>query len=257
MGVDGAALASSLSGIPALAVYFPFFFRRKIRALLVESAYRFDFSIFKSFAKIGLPSGVDGVLMHCSFLLFMKIAGLVSITALASTNIIITIIAISFMPGLSFGVTATTIFGQSMGRRKQILASLAVFRSAKFAAIIMSIMGILFIIFGNEILFIFTNDPKIIAATYPCLVIAALAQPADAYQMVFSSALRGAGHTLWVLIVYSIISYGIMLPLAYYLAIMTSFSSIGLWLAFTVWLYLLAISFIWKFSRNEWKGIVI
>jgi putative MATE family efflux protein len=157
LGVDGAAIASALSGLPAICILLLFFFKKNIRYYLRKSHYQFDLSILKTANSIGLPSAIDGSLTNIAFMVFNKFAGLIGIDALAAFQIIISIISLSFMPGFAFGVAATTILGQAMGAGKFQLAKLGTFRSARFSAILMGIMGILFIVFGKEIINVFST----------------------------------------------------------------------------------------------------
>lgn len=157
------------------------------------------------------------------------------------------------MPGFAFGVAATTILGQAMGAGKYQLAKLGTFRSARFSAILMGIMGILFIVFGKEIIRIFSDDPAVIIETFPALIVISLVQVGDAYHMVFGSALRSAGLVVWVLKVYAFISYIIMLPIAYLLGVYFQLGSLGLWSAISIWLICLSVIFVWKFNQGDWK----
>lgn len=253
MGVDGAAIASALSGVPAILILLVFFFRKNIRYYLKKSNYQFDFTILRTANSIGLPSAIDGSLTNIAFMVFNKFAGMIGLNALAAFQIIISIISLSFMPGFAFGVAATTILGQAMGAGKYQLAKLGTFRSARFSAILMGIMGILFIVFGKEIIRIFSDDPAVIIETFPALIVISLVQVGDAYHMVFGSALRSAGLVVWVLKVYAFISYIIMLPIAYLLGVYFQLGSLGLWSAISIWLICLSVIFVWKFNQGDWK----
>lgn len=253
LGVDGAAIASALSGLPAICILLLFFFKKNIRYYLRKSHYQFDLSILKTANSIGLPSAIDGSLTNIAFMVFNKFAGLIGIDALAAFQIIISIISLSFMPGFAFGVAATTILGQAMGAGKFQLAKLGTFRSARFSAILMGIMGILFIVFGKEIINVFSTEASVLKETYPALIVISLVQVGDAYHMVFGSALRSAGLVVWVLKIYAFISYIIMLPIAYALGVYFQFGSLGLWSAISIWLLCLSLIFVWKFNQGDWK----
>ena len=253
LGVDGAAIASALSGLPAVLILLIFLFKKNIRYYLKKSNFQFDLSILRTANSIGLPSAIDGSLTNIAFMIFNKFAGLIGLNALAAFQIIISIISLSFMPGFAFGVAATTILGKGMGAGKFQLAKLGTFRSASFSGILMGIMGILFIVFGKEIIGLFSNESAVIKETYPALVVIALVQVGDAYHMVFGSALRSAGLVFWVLKMYAFISYVIMLPTAYFLGIYLGLGSTGLWSAISLWIVFLSAVFVWKFNQGDWK----
>lgn len=157
------------------------------------------------------------------------------------------------MPGVSFGISAMTILGQSMGAKKFLLAKVAVFRSANYSALFMGLMGIVFILFGHSIIGLFTDSVDLIQETYPALAIISIVQIGDAYHMVFGFSLKGAGLMKYVLIAYTLISYFVMLPTAYLLGIYLKLGTVGLWSSVFLWLFGLAIIFFYKFNKGDWK----
>ena len=257
MGVEGAALSSNLAGGISLLVYVFHLLRKEFRPYAVLRRPIFEMESAKEILYISFPPGLENLLMHSAFLLFYRIAGMIGTTSVASTNILISVMSISFMPGFSFGIAATTLLGQSMGAGKFRLAKQAVFRSAIFSAITMGTMGILFILTGPNLVGLFTDDPKVLAETAIPLVLVALFQTGDAIHMVMSSALRGAGLVYFVMGIYAVVSYFIMLPLGYFLGVVLEFGTAGLWASFCVWLLVLASTFLYKFTRGDWvKGKV-
>lgn len=257
MGVKGAALASSLSSVPALLVVLFYFFRKDVIIFFRYPIFSPSFKIIKELCVVGFAPAVEGTLVNFSFSGFYKIAGMISTTSLASASVVITCLSLSFMPGFSFGIAATTILGQAMGQGKKRLAYEGTMRSATFSAIVMGSMGLFFIIFGKWLIGFFTDVPAVISEAYPALCIVALIQVGDAYHMVVGSALRSAGMMYWVMGVYLVVSFVIMLPLAYFLGIVLGWGTPGIWAAFFIWILLLAVLFVRKFRKKEWINIRI
>ncbi|MCP5501250.1 MAG: MATE family efflux transporter [Leptospiraceae bacterium] len=252
LGIDGAGIASSLSGGIGLLVFISFLFTKKIQRYFQLSKIIPDFSILKESLFLGLPPAMDGLLTNMAFLLFNKLAGLIGVHSLAASNIIFSIMSLSFMPGFSFGVAATTILGQAIGRKSPFTGIVGVYRSAHYSALLMGIMGLIFIVFGKEIISLFTTETFVIQATYPALILVSLVQVGDAYHMVMGSALRTVGLVYWVMFVYIICSYAIMLPIAYILGIIYNFGTAGLWSSISVWLLVLGFVFTYKFKKADW-----
>lgn len=257
MGVRGAAIASSLSSIPSLLIMLVFFLRKDVTPFFKAQVWKPNFEIIKELCVVGIAPAVEGTLTNLSFAGFYKIAGLISTTTLAASSVVISCMSLSFMPGIAFGIAATTILGQAMGQGKIRLAYEGTMRSATFSAIVMGTMGVVFIVFGRELLAMFTDAPSVIREGYPALCIVALVQVGDAYHMVVGSALRSSGMMYWVMFAYLIISFLVMLPLAYIFGIVLKGGSIGIWAAFFIWILLLAISFVRKFRKKEWVNIRI
>ncbi|MCC6275307.1 MAG: MATE family efflux transporter [Leptospiraceae bacterium] len=256
-GVEGAAIASSLSGLIGMLVMLSFLFKKDVLKYIKLTDTFFDWEILKEVFYLGFAPGVDGVLTNLAFLIFTKFAGMVSTTVLAASSIVFSIMTISFMPGFAFGIAATTLVGQALGAGKVRLAYEGTFRSASYSALLMGFVGVIFIIFGREIISLFSTDSLIIAETYPALFVISLIQVGDAYHMVVGSALRSAGMVYWVMIVYVFVSFCVMLPLGYYLGVYLKFGALGLWSSVFVWIFLMCVAFVWKFRKREWINIKV
>ncbi|TGN11078.1 MATE family efflux transporter [Leptospira ilyithenensis] len=256
-GVKGAAIASALAGIPSLVVVLLFFLRKDVKKYFNKKVWVPSIQIIQELGVVGFAPAVEGTLTNLSFVGFMKISGMISTISLAASNVVLACLSLSFMPGFAFGISATTILGQAMGAGKVRLAYQGTMRSATFSAIMMGSMGLVFILFGKFLLTFFTSESLVVTEAYPALVVVAFIQVGDAYHMVVGSALRSAGLMYWVLIAYVLVSFGIMLPLAYLFGIVLKGGTIGIWFSFFIWILILAILFIQKFRKKEWVNIRI
>ncbi|WP_411824128.1 MATE family efflux transporter [Leptospira sp. 'Mane'] len=256
-GVKGAAIASALAGIPSLIIVLLFFLRKDVKKYFNRKAWIPSIQIIQELGVVGFAPAIEGTLTNLSFVGFMKISGMIGTISLAASNVVLACLSLSFMPGFAFGISATTILGQAMGAGKIRLAYQGTMRSATFSAIMMGTMGLVFIIFGKFLLTFFTSESLVVTEAYPALVVVAFIQVGDAYHMVIGSALRSAGLMYWVLLAYVLVSFGIMLPLAYLFGIVLKGGTIGIWSAFFVWILILAILFIQKFRKKEWVNIRI
>lgn len=257
MGVKGAAIASSLSSVPSLLVVVFYFFRKDVIKFFRYQIFSPSYEILKELCVVGFAPALEGTLVNFAFSGFYKIAGMISTTTLASASVVLTCLSLSFMPGFSFGIAATTILGQAMGQGKIRLAYEGTMRSATFSAIVMGSMGLFFILGGPWLISLFTDVPAVMKEAYPALCIVALIQVGDAYHMVVGSALRSAGMMYYVMYVYLIVSFLIMLPLAYLFGIVLAWGTIGIWSAFFIWILMMAVLFVGKFRRKEWVSIRI
>ncbi|MDH5718328.1 MAG: MATE family efflux transporter [Spirochaetia bacterium] len=251
-GTIGAAIASSLAPITGMLVFLIYCFQKQFIVYFAIKERKINFSILKNISRLSFGPAMEGFLMHFAFLIFYRFAANISTISVAATNIIVSIMSISFMPGFSFGIAALTLLGQNIGAKKNHLARFAVYRCANYAAFIMSALGIVFIILRKQIVQIFTEDNYVIEDAIPALIIVSLAQAGDAYHMVMSSALRGAGYVYWVLKANVLISFGAMLPFAYYLGISLKMGTLGLWISVFIWLVLLGGVFSYKFIKGKW-----
>ena len=251
-GVMGAAIASSIAGLVGVIIFIGFIFQKQFRKYFVWRELKLRKIILMDLLRLSFAPSLEGFLIHLSFLVFYKLAAGISTVSVAATNIVVTIMSISFMPGYGFGIAALTMLGQGMGAKKYKLARFSVYRSANYAAVFMGVTGLIFILFRRPMISLFTNDINVIEEAMGALVIVSLVQVGDAYQMVMSSALRGAGYVYWVLRVNGVVSFFIMIPLAYYLGIFLALGTTGLWGSVFVWFIILGLVFRYKFVKGNW-----
>ena len=121
----------------------------------------------------------------------------------------------------------------------------------------MGTIGVFFLIFSQPLLGAFTNDDAVLREALPALLLISLVQAADGYQMVMAAALRSAGLVYWVLGVYFVLSFLVMLPIAYVLGVHLQIGAAGLWAGILTWLTLLAVVFALKFRTRDWEGIAV
>jgi len=254
LGIRGAAIASSLAGGIGFLVTVGFLLRTEILSYFRSAGWGLDMEILKNTFSIGLPSAIDASLTNLSFLGFNKIAAGIGVSSVAGSQVIFSVLSISFMPGMAFGVAATTLLGKGMGEGKFRYAELGTYHSARYAAFVMGIMGLLFIVFGKWIIFQFGGSESLVAEAYPGLVAVALVQVGDAYHMVLGAARSSDGYVLWVPLVYFLVSYCIMLPTAYFLGVGMGLGTTGLWSSISLWLIFLFGIFYWKFRQGTWKN---
>lgn len=255
MGVPGAALASSLSAIPQLLIFLPFFFHPVARPLIRLRLPSYD--QYKNIVRTGFAPGVEQALTNLSFVAFTRLSALAGTAVLAANNVVFIIIAVSFMPGFSFGIAATTVLGQAMGKGQYEQARLGVWAAARMAATIMGLFAIAFLFWAETIIGWFTPHPEVLREAANGLLVAALVQVADAYHMVLAAALRGAGLFWWVLRIYMTVSFLVMVPAAAILGVWLDLGSGGFWLAIAIWLSLLSLIFAHAFHKGEWKKAVV
>ncbi len=250
-GTDGAAIASSLAAIPGLLVGFAFFFYKKYRIFLHYTPLP-TLATMHQVITIGFVAGLDNFLLYFSFILFYKLAAIIGTTSVAVTNILMSFLSISFMPGIGFATATTTLVGQAVAEKKYRQAYCSVRRTGAYSARTMGSLGIIFMVLGLPILEFLTNgNTPVIEEAYPALLVLGLTQVADAYQMNLGAAIRSAGLVTWVMAMYALSSFFIMLPVSYILGILAGLKSLGLWLGVSIWGLFLWLAFAYKFSNQN------
>lgn len=196
LGVLGSAWGASVARAIGAAILLGLLFsgRRRVR-IAGRAGWRPDGDVMKRVLKIGLPSMIEQTLMSGGALLYSVIVIGMGTAVYAAQRITFNALSISFMPGMGFGMAATTMTGQSLGAGRPDLARRSAWIAVRMAALWMGTMGVGLFIFGNQIMRLFTNDPTIISVGTAALRVIALSQPFQALGQVMAGALRGAGDT--------------------------------------------------------------
>ncbi|MCB1319499.1 MAG: MATE family efflux transporter [Leptospiraceae bacterium] len=257
MGADGAALASTLAGIPGILVFVPFFFGKAMQALIRPALRLPDMRVLREIVLISLPTSLSELVMNLSFLMFYKIAAMIGTNAVAATGIVVSILSVSFMPGFGFSIATMTIVGQSIARKQYRKAYHGAYRSAAYAALVMGGMACMFLSIPGPLIRLFNEDPAVVEAAIGALVLVALGQVGDAYGMNLAGALRSAGMVYHVLAVYAVASLGVLLPVAYFMGVYLQLGTGGLWSGILVWILVLWGILAYMFSGNRWQHIKI
>ena len=158
---------------------------------------------FKRLLRIGLPTGLEGLLTWGAQIIILKIIFQIDpLNTLSAAHLItIRIESLSFMTGLAVATAAATVVGQSLGRRDPLRAQRAAHLSYALGGGAMTFAGVCFILFRHPLAGVLTRDPHIADLAATCLFITAFSQPGFAATLIYGGALRGAGDTLSVMFI--------------------------------------------------------
>lgn len=223
----------------------------------ILSRFRIELSLLGKIMSIGLPAGIQGLVRSGSSIIMMRfIANTIHGTyAVAAITIGLQIEALSFMPGIALSTGAMTLVGQNLGAGKPNRAKRNGQMTAWIATIIMSCVGVIFYIFSDQIMRVFTESREVIAIGGDYLRIMAYSQPFLAMVMVFSGGLRGAGDTKTPLIYTVIHNWLVRLPMAYILAFVLNWQTTGIWWAMTISTVTQGLATWRKFQQGHWQKI--
>lgn len=192
MGVEGAALATVIAGLLEAVAYLFLLFKT---AHFRERHFHFSRTLVRRAMNVGVPAGFERTLTFFSFVLFTVIIAHFGTTIMAGYQIGLRVEGIAFMPGIGFTVAAMTLMGQNLGRNDPDGAYSDVVGTMKIAAWFMGLMGIFMITIPEYVVFIFTDDARVIEEASLYLRIVGLSQVPLAVSFVLSGSLRGAGAT--------------------------------------------------------------
>ena len=193
LGVQGAGWAVALAETLALGVYLPFLFKdERINPLRGEF---FNLKELVKLLKVGLPTGIERLVMSLSYNIFVGLVAICGAKVLAGFQIGLRIESVSFTVGMAFSFAATTLAGQNFGAKNPYGVKIGVKTTLGVALFLMTSLGILIATFARPLALFFTDDPAVVSYAVKYLYIVAFSQPLMAVIFVLSGAIRGLGKT--------------------------------------------------------------
>ncbi|NIO00877.1 MAG: MATE family efflux transporter [Candidatus Latescibacteria bacterium] len=258
MGVVGAAWATAFANFLSAYIFAVVASSGKYRRVYgTLEHWRPHLSEIKSLLRIGIPIAVHFFLDMGSFLVFSAYIGRMGTEPLAVNQIVIQILALSFMPCQGFSIAATTLMGQYIGARRSDLAKKSAYTALKLGATYSGIVAIICITFPGPLVRIFNTDPVVVSLGKQTMLWAALFIIFDAIQMVSSGALRGAGDTKVPMKITIGGAWFLFIPLAYIFGTVLSGGIVWAWAGGAIYALFLGAAMSWRLMRDRWRDIRI
>ncbi|MGP1309045.1 MAG: MATE family efflux transporter [Phycisphaerales bacterium] len=220
--------------------------------------------------RIAMPNFLEMAGMFAGNFLIVMMVGWMNSPGLLGAHIVtIRIEGVSFLPGFAMSIAAATLAGQYLGAGSPTLANRSVWACAGITAAFMGVMGLAFIFFPIFITGLFTPQETHLEWTPRLLFMVGFIQIPFGVGMVFRSALRGAGDAKVVMWLTWLTTWGIRLPLAYFLSGVSIPESVfgveivnpspiqhglvGLWYGLIIEIVLRCLAFMIRWFQGAWK----
>lgn len=243
--VEGAAIATVIGNCAACVMAFRAVlgkgFGRKdgqaasyIRLRLSAATMLPHWSMIRRIVKIGLPSAAEQFALRAGLLIYTMTITALGTTVFAAHQIVLSILNMSFVNGQAFGIAATSLTGQALGRGDKEGARDASSACQRSGAIISTCLGVLMFAFRRPLVSLYTDEAAIIAMATGVMLLVGVLQPFQSSFQIYAGALRGAGDSLYPAISLAVGILGIR-PLASYLLIhVAGWGLFGAWVALLI-----------------------
>lgn len=258
LGVNGAGLATTFSRFVAFILFaFLIYSGKRVVKLTVRDNYSFNLPLIKRISKIGSNAAIEQLVMRGGQIAFARVVAGLGTNTFAAHQIALNVLSLSFMPGQAFGMSATTLVGQSLGAKDPRLAERCGYEARRLGMFVASFMGLVFFFGGGWIASLYSTDPEVIKYSALALKIIALVQPAQATQFILAGGLRGAGDTRWPM--YSTVMgvwVGRVLLSVLFVTVL-GFGLVGAWSAMAIDQLGRSAFISYRFKTGRWKQIKV
>ena len=138
---------------------------------------------------------LEQLVMRAGLIIFSKTVASLGTVAYAIHQVCMNILSMSFMLGQAFAVSSTSLVGQSLGKYRSDMAKSYASRVSRIGFVFSFILGLVFWVFGEQIIMLYSNEQEVIKTGAIMLRYVALVQPFQGAQFILAGALRGAGDT--------------------------------------------------------------
>ncbi len=259
-GLAGAGWATVFSAILSAVVFFILFLlprNRKRYATL--TGFGLEWRLLKRLLRFGLPNGVQFMLDMTAFTLFILLIGRLGEVQLTATNIAFNVNALAFMPMLGFSIAVSSLVGRYLGKDRADIAVSTVEKAFRLTVAYMGVVALSYVFFPGVYVSLYgpRNDPAALADVRRVSVIllryVAFFSFFDAFNLVFSSAIRGAGDTKFVMMVSVICSWFILIIPTFLCCVVFHGSIYVAWTFFTLYIMSIGIIFFFRYRGGKWK----
>ncbi|MCB0091143.1 MAG: hypothetical protein KDE54_24790, partial [Caldilineaceae bacterium] len=173
----------------------------------------------------------------------------------AANQIALQYMSISFTLGVGINMATSSLVAQYLGAKQPDEAEKVGYRACLLAMICMGLIGLGYLVAPEALMGIFSDEPRVVDAGVTILTLMAFYQIFDAVGIVLAGALNGAGDTTFTMLVRSILSWGMFIPLVWVLINYANVDVLGAWMGALAYLGSITIIYFFRFRSGRWKTI--
>ncbi len=251
-GVKGAAISTIIA--QGFSFLLSVFYLNKYHKLVKFSFVNieFDKKIFIQSLRIGLPSGMQHTFVSIGMMALYAIVNSFGTNVSAAYAAAMRIDSFASLPAMNFAMALSTFVGQNIGANKIERVKKGLLATFIMTSAIAIFVSIVVVLFGEELMYLFTTDKDVISLGHDYLIIVCSFYLLFTTMFVIGSVLRGAGDTLVPMFVTLFSLWLVRIPLAYFLS--QHFGVQGIWWSIPIgWLCGLSFIFLY-YLKGNWKN---
>jgi putative MATE family efflux protein len=260
-GAQGAALGTSIASAVASAFGIWLMATGRVVVNFKGVPRKPDWHIIRQLFKFGLPAGVQGVAMNVAGVLLLRFMGGLAYSAEAQAAYAVCYTELfAFITWTSVGLmsAAATIAGQNLGAGQPERSVRGVQVAARFGLMIAATIGIIFLLFADELLALFgLTDPTVVRIGTQLLRYLSVSGLFISVALTYTGGLQGTGDTRSPLFITLVSQVGLPLGLCFYLQATGQLQASGIWLAIVLGHFTRCVLSAARFHQGRWKTIAV
>ena len=257
LGIVGAAIATNIGRGTGALFAISKLIREGGRFSIERRHLRIEPTIIGRLIRLSATGTFQVFIGMASWIGLVRIISSFGSDAVAGYTFGIRVILFALLPSWGMSNAAATMVGQALGAKNPERAERAVWKAGFYNMIFLGIVGLLFILFAPQIIWLFTDKPNVAPYGVDCLRTVAYGFLFYAYGMVIGQSFNGAGDTWTPTIINLFVFWLWEIPLAYVLAVALGWGPHGVFISMTIAFSTLAVVSGLVFRRGRWKKRVV
>ncbi|MEM1120900.1 MAG: MATE family efflux transporter [Bacteroidota bacterium] len=257
MGVTGAAIATSIGRGSAVLYQLYVLFSKKGIVQLTLDHLRSNWEVLKNLVNVAATGASQHLIGSASWIFLMMLIADYGTETVNGYGMAIRIIMFTFLPAWGIANAGATLIGQNLGAGQPERAEKSVWRAGYLNMAFLSAVAIIYLIWAEFFIRIFTNNPVVIEVGIEVLRVFSVSYPLFALGMVIMQAFGGAGDTRTPTMINFFVYWIFQIPLAYSLAKLVGWEASGVYWALVITEFFWAGLAIYLFRQGKWKTVEI
>lgn len=256
-GITGAAIATTTGrGIGVLYQIWNLYNGKGILHIKLQQ-FKPNATILWSLCKLSFTTTLQFIVASASWMAMVKIISRFGDDAIAGYTVAIRLLLFFLMPAFGLSNAAATLVGQNLGAQQFDRAEQCVWRVAKYNAIFMAFVSVLFFVGADFFVVLMNSEQKVVTTATQALRIISTGYIFYGIGMVMMNAFNGAGDSKTPTIINIFWFWLFQIPIAYWVAVKLNYAATGVFVAIVVTETLVTITSIIIFKKGWWKRVKI
>jgi putative MATE family efflux protein len=257
-GLTGAAIATTTGRGIGVCYQLYHLFKGEGTIKIHRRHFNIDWSIIRSLIKVAAPTIFQFMIASCSWIVLARLVADTghSVTS-AGFQTALRVVIFFILPAWGLSNAAATLVGQNLGAKQLERAEESVITTAKYNAVFMGLVSLIFLFGAYPIISFFTNDEDVKVIAVKALRIMASGYVFYGIGMVMANSFNGAGDS-WTPTWINLAGFWFFqIPLAYVLTLYFDFGSTGVFIAIPISESAMAIVAWYVFKKGRWKKVAV
>lgn len=230
MGVEGAAISTTLSRVLGMALLFLVLFKRLVRRFPLAYFRPFPFDKLKSVLKVGMPSAAEQISYDASQVCVVYFINMLGNEVLAARVYIMNIVIIGYIFSLAMASATSICTGNLVGAGKKQAAYILSWYAWKRSLMITFIASVGVYLGGRFLLGCFTENESIIQIAMTALLIDIFLEHGRATVLMFLFCLRSVGDVIVPVLIEIVCMWVFAVTCGYLFGIAMGLGLAGIWI---------------------------